>query len=154
MGLFEQAETFTKVLSESYPKQLISVVLFGSVVRGEAKEDSDIDLLVVMKDLPPGRYVRKGVLEPVFEKISSEGCDAAFNCHLKTPDEAKKITVLYYDFPEEARLLYDQDRFFQKIIEETARHIKKTGAVRKRWGKYRYWDLRPGARADDIFEIL
>lgn len=30
-----------------------SVILFGSVARGEAREDSDVDLLVVASGLPP-----------------------------------------------------------------------------------------------------
>lgn len=38
----------------------VKVILFGSYARGDAGEDSDLDLLVVEKDLPDptGEYVR------------------------------------------------------------------------------------------------
>ena len=37
-------------LQELYGDRLCSVLLYGSVVRGEANADSDIDVLVVLKD--------------------------------------------------------------------------------------------------------
>jgi len=40
------AEFLTRVL-EKYRDRIERVILFGSVARGEAKEDSDIDILVV-----------------------------------------------------------------------------------------------------------
>ncbi len=44
----DAAKNFTQMLIASeIGKEVIKVVLFGSVVRGEAKEESDIDLLVI-----------------------------------------------------------------------------------------------------------
>ena len=37
-------------LTTSWPERVESVVLFGSWARGEATEDSDVDVLVVLKD--------------------------------------------------------------------------------------------------------
>ncbi len=42
--------TFKSSLSELYGSRLARLILFGSYARGEEKEDSDIDLLVVLKD--------------------------------------------------------------------------------------------------------
>jgi predicted nucleotidyltransferase len=41
---------FRQELKNLYGDRLIKLVLYGSQVRGEAKEDSDIDILVVLKD--------------------------------------------------------------------------------------------------------
>ena len=42
------AEEFTQSLLASEVRQeIVKVILFGSVARGEAKEESDIDLLVI-----------------------------------------------------------------------------------------------------------
>jgi len=38
---------FLKRILEQYRERIDGVILFGSVARGEAKEDSDIDILVV-----------------------------------------------------------------------------------------------------------
>lgn len=154
MAHLRQAEVFAKILRETFPDRLVSVVLFGSVSRGEARPDSDIDLLVVMKGLPAGRFARRELLEPVFEKAVSLGCELTINEHLKTPEEAGKLRLLYYDFPAHAKLLYDRDDFFRKIIDAVSSHIQKTGAQRKKWGKFYYWDLKPGAKMDETFEVL
>ena len=35
---------------------LVSVVLFGSVVRGKARKESDIDLLIILQDTTDDHY--------------------------------------------------------------------------------------------------
>ena len=40
-------ETFRRRVHESFPDEVRAVRLFGSKARGDAREDSDIDLLVV-----------------------------------------------------------------------------------------------------------
>ncbi|SFF60371.1 nucleotidyltransferase domain-containing protein [Thermoflexibacter ruber] len=41
---------FKKIVEQIYGERLSKVILYGSQARGEAKPDSDIDLLVVLKD--------------------------------------------------------------------------------------------------------
>ena len=53
---------FKQSLVETFGANLISFVLFGTVARGAAKPESDIDLLIIMKDAPDSYYRR---LEPV-----------------------------------------------------------------------------------------
>ncbi|MCW7074784.1 MAG: nucleotidyltransferase domain-containing protein, partial [Candidatus Methanospirare jalkutatii] len=43
----EAVEEFVRRVLERYKEKIESIILFGSVARGEAKEDSDIDILVV-----------------------------------------------------------------------------------------------------------
>ena len=43
----EPVREFVKVALEKYGDKIESIILFGSVARGEAKEDSDVDILVV-----------------------------------------------------------------------------------------------------------
>ena len=40
-------EEFVRRVLERYRDKIDSIILFGSVARGEAKEDSDIDVLIV-----------------------------------------------------------------------------------------------------------
>lgn len=42
-------EEFVRRVLERYEDKIDSIILFGSVARGEAKEDSDIDILVIWK---------------------------------------------------------------------------------------------------------
>jgi uncharacterized protein len=154
MCSLEQAKIFTDLLVREFGDRLVSVVLFGSVARGTAGPDSDIDLMLVLKGLSPGRYQRRQVLDHVLNPWESDPHNARINAHLRTPEEAQQRTVLYYDFPDEAILLFDRNGFFKNIIKTVAEHIQKQGATRKRWGKHYYWDLKPGAHSEDIFDIL
>ena len=52
-----------RILDEFHIEKLI---LYGSTVRGEADEESDIDLLIV-SDLPLTRYKRHQITDVVFE---------------------------------------------------------------------------------------
>jgi predicted nucleotidyltransferase len=40
---------FVKVALEKHGEKIETIILFGSVARGEAKEDSDVDILIVTK---------------------------------------------------------------------------------------------------------
>ena len=45
----EAIEEFKELLNKKYPKDIESVKLFGSKARGDFHEESDIDLMVVLK---------------------------------------------------------------------------------------------------------
>ncbi|MBI3762573.1 MAG: nucleotidyltransferase domain-containing protein [Chloroflexi bacterium] len=45
------ANELLRRLHLKYPRRIVSTVLFGSVARGEAKADSDIDVLIVTDQL-------------------------------------------------------------------------------------------------------
>ncbi|MBU4372959.1 MAG: nucleotidyltransferase domain-containing protein [Euryarchaeota archaeon] len=55
---------FKQSLLERFGGNLISLVLYGSVARGTAGNESDIDLLIILKDAPDSYYKR---LEPVVD---------------------------------------------------------------------------------------
>ena len=43
-------DEFIRRALEKYKDRIDTIILFGSVVRGEAREDSDIDILIVTKE--------------------------------------------------------------------------------------------------------
>jgi predicted nucleotidyltransferase len=47
------------------------MILFGSRARGEAREDSDYDIAVVVRDLPDRRHVRRILSDLAYEHILS-----------------------------------------------------------------------------------
>lgn len=46
----EAVDEFMKRVLEKYRDRIESIILFGSVARAVAKEESDVDILIVMKD--------------------------------------------------------------------------------------------------------
>ena len=62
-SFLELAQRFTGELKERWGDNLISVILYGSVPRGESQPDSDIDLLIIGEQLPLGAFARSRLLE-------------------------------------------------------------------------------------------
>ena len=50
MDKYQKAvDEFVERVSDKYSDRIDSIILFGSVARGEAREESDIDILIVTK---------------------------------------------------------------------------------------------------------
>lgn len=153
------AERYAQLAKEHLGENLVSIALFGSVARSEATTKSDIDLLIVCKDLPKGMFKRHALLEPIREKLQSElerlwkqGIYADFTELVYTKDEADKFRWVYLDMLEDAVLLYD-DGFLRGVFERLQKRLKELGAQRKMIGKIRYYDLKPDLKAGEVIEL-
>jgi predicted nucleotidyltransferase len=143
-------EKLTKLLQEEFQDKLISVVLYGSIARGDNRKDSDIDLLLVIKDLPKTITERIILFDKVERKLDDdimrlmdEGYYVTFSPILKTPEEAMRFSPIYMDMTEDAIILYDRNGFFRKVLEKTKKRLKELGFERvwlskKSW----YWRKR------------
>ena len=58
---------YLEILKKNYKDMILRVVLFGSVARGESDEESDIDILVVLKN--GGRKLRDEISMASFDSI-------------------------------------------------------------------------------------
>jgi Nucleotidyltransferase domain. len=121
-------EKLTKLLQEEFQDKLISVVLYGSVARGDNRKDSDIDLLLVIKDLPKTITERVILFDKVERKLDDyimrlmdDGYYITFSPVLKTPEEAMRFSPIYMDMTEDAIILYDKNGFFRKVLEKLRR---------------------------------
>ena len=147
-------DRLTSLCKEHYGERLISVVVFGSVGRGTPRPDSDIDLLLVVKDLPNGRMARVKEFNPIEMAVSN-----AIRTHtdlspiFKTPEEIADGSPLLLDMVEDSRLLFDRDDFFQQAMKNLGERLRRLGARRIWSGNAWYWDLKPDYRQGEIFEI-
>ncbi|MCS7094180.1 MAG: nucleotidyltransferase domain-containing protein, partial [Candidatus Aenigmarchaeota archaeon] len=132
-------EKLLEALKNKYGDRLVSVVLFGSLARKEARKDSDIDLLIVIKDLPKSRLKRQeefleveSHLEDLLEK--TEGF-VDLSPILRTPEEILKYPPILLDIVEDGIILHDENDFFKKVIEDLREKLEKLGAKRIKMGK-------------------
>ena len=153
-------EKLVKLLQARLGDRLISVVVYGSVARGTARKDSDIDLLVVAEGLPKSRMKRQQIfleveegLNSVVEELWSKGVHVDFSPIMLTPEEASKIRPVYLDMVEDAVVLYDKDMFFETILERLRKRLKELGAKRIWVGDKWYWMLKPDIRFGEVVEI-
>lgn len=164
MGLKEKFAKILEVLLEEirtfYGDRLVSVVVFGSVARGNYREDSDIDVLIIAEKFPLGRMKRveefspiEEKLKPLIESMEREGLHTDISAIFKTPEEAKQGSPLFLDFVEDAMILFDQDQFFAEILDRLRKRLQELGARRIWRGEWWYWELKPDYKPGEIFEL-
>jgi len=141
-------EKLTKLLQKEFQDKLISVVLYGSVARGDNRKDSDIDLLLVIKDLPKTITERVILFDKVERKLDDyimrlmdDGYYITLTPVLKTPEEAMRFSPIYMDMTEDAIILYDENGFFRKVLEKTKKRLKELGFERV-WLSKKVWYWR------------
>ncbi|MEM1549711.1 MAG: nucleotidyltransferase domain-containing protein [Candidatus Methanomethylicia archaeon] len=121
---------------ERFDGRLVSMVIFGSIARGEAKPNSDLDVLVIVKGLPEkySERIRQviEILDDVREVKLWLWREKGIFCNIEfivlTPDEASIIQPVYLDMIDNSILIYDKNDFFKKILEGFAKKLSELGA--------------------------
>jgi predicted nucleotidyltransferase len=146
------AQLYVEAAVTALGDRLRAAVLFGSVARGEATDRSDVDILLVATELPEGRLARARSLELIDDAVEPEiaslrrrGLQAEINPIWKTPAEAERVTPLYLDLTEDARLLLDRDGLIDRTLSRLRARLAELGSKRERIGAARIWHLKPDA---------
>jgi len=154
------AQRYATIAQEILGDNLISVVLFGSVARGQARATSDVDLLVICRELPAGAFRRRETLQPVRERLQAEldglwgqGIHTDFVEIIKSEAEAQRTHPVYLDMTEEAVILFDRVGFFAGILERLRGQLRELGAKRRQLGRLRYWDLKPDFKPGEVITL-
>ncbi|MBT9131053.1 MAG: hypothetical protein DDT42_01819 [candidate division WS2 bacterium] len=153
-------EKLIEALKKRYGDRFISLIIFGSVARGEMKKDSDIDLLLIIDSITKRRLKRQEEfmevekeLEEHLNVLFDEGYFTDFSPIIKTPEEAVRISPLYLDMVEDAIIVHDKDNFFKNILENVRKRLKELGSKRISMGKRWYWILKPDYHFGEAIRI-
>lgn len=155
-------EEFLRLLLAEFGDRVVSVLLFGSVARGTAKPDSDIDVCLVIRDLPVSRYRRHQLLTPVLERLRQTAVyrdllarrySPDIAAILYTPEEVQETKPIFLDLVEEGVLLRDDGTLRTKLTRLRER-MKALGSrkVVLEDGTY-YWLLKRGMRFGEVIEL-
>jgi len=129
------------------------------MARGKARPDSDVDLLLILRDAPAGYWKRLQPLLPILRRLREEPCWKELQKEGMTPflsllvlslEEAKENRYLYLDMIEGARILVDRDGFFRGKLRSLRRRLEELGARKVRRNGDWYWDLKPDLKLGDI----
>jgi len=139
---------------------LRSFALYGSVARGTAKRNSDVDVLLVSDDFRGSIGRRIEELMSVEESLGDEiewlhgkGVRAGLSFYPLRVSEAERLPDLFLDLTEDAIILYDEGRLLERLLLELRLRLMKDGAERVYLdGGEWFWDLLPGYRHGDIIE--
>ena len=149
-----------RALLKRWGDKLVSLVVFGSVARGDARRDSDIDLLIVAKELPRSRFRRQEMFEEaesevghLIEELWNRGYTTDFSPVILSVEEAERHRPLYLDMVEDAVVVYDKDGFMQRILSELTERLQELGAERVWIGKKWYWRLKKDYKPGEVIEL-
>jgi hypothetical protein len=144
--LKEGLEHFVDLLRSQWGEALVSVIVFGSYARGEAHSESDLDLLLIMKDLPKGRLTRRELIYQLEKRIGDQFA-ATISTIILTPEEAQVVKPYYLGVLSGHFVLFDRDGFFVTVLQRLQRRLAELGSERCRDSEgYEYWILKKDAR--------
>ncbi|HDN80363.1 MAG TPA: nucleotidyltransferase domain-containing protein [Chloroflexi bacterium] len=158
--LYNLAKRYTELALRELGDRLTSVALYGSVARGEADPESDIDLFIILRDAPRGMLRRRELLEPIRQRLMPEleslweqGIYTDFVEVIRTEDEAQLFHPLYLDMIAEAKLLYDRGGFLRKVLEKINQRLEELGAQKESLGRTYYWNLKAQFTPGEAIEL-
>jgi predicted nucleotidyltransferase len=135
---------------------LCGLLVYGSVGRGTMRANSDMDILLVVRGLPPTTWERLRLFDPVESELAPAladarraGVETQFSPVLKSMEDLRKGFLLMLDMTEDARILWDRDRQLENSLEAFRQRLIQSGARRIRAGASGYWDLKPDYKPGD-----
>lgn len=130
------------LIKNEFKKNLLAVLLFGSVARGEATENSDIDLLIVLQASQP----IKRNLYRWWESLPKSGglpINPHF-VHLKASTE--KASGIWFEVALDCRFFYQKGRSVEDFLEKLRQQIQ-SGELERAWSHgHPYWIRRNHAK--------
>lgn len=153
-------ERIVAELRAHYGARLLACAVYGSVARRTQREGSDVDLLLVIRDLPRGRFARVDEFLPVESRLESDllplgsgGEPVSLSPIFKTPQEVEAGSPLFLDMVEDARILHDPEGFLAGYLEGLRSRLRELGARRVWMGNAWYWELKPDLKPGEVFSI-
>lgn len=155
MNIIDELKEFVNTLKEKWSSDLISVVLFGSYASEKYSEESDIDLVIVKRNLNDSKVQRRvEFLNIKRDLIKKEKFRRKLFAVLLTPEEAQVIKPFYLGILNSHIILYDKDNFFQNILLRLKQKLDSLGAERRfNHHGHEYWILKKDYKPGDVIEL-
>jgi uncharacterized protein len=132
----EMPDSIVSGLREGLGDNLVSVVLFGSRARGDGREGSDWDFLVVARNLPERTLERAFGLKKMVPPLHRGEASLL----AKTPQEfVGGLPDLYLDIAIDGVILHDTDEYMAERLGFLRALIRRNGLRREKDGHDLIW---------------
>ena len=141
-----------------YRDNLAGLAVFGSYARGENRLNSDLDLLIILKEAPSlGRRVAEFVeqIEMKHEALAQkmyeeEGISCDLSPYILSRTEALTLQPVYYDLADHHIIVYDPEGLLARIIEATRKYLQGAKARKERLGNTWEWSIEKGGFPGEV----
>ncbi|VVB97868.1 Nucleotidyltransferase domain protein [uncultured archaeon] len=121
------------LLKQKFNQDLLAVVLFGSVVKGNFTTTSDIDVLVVCETLIKDWRARDKMTLELTEDIELKYA-TSIHLNLVSKDEIShaidSVSPLMLEIYEANQIIYEKDNFFTQLLNSFGRNLKSLHAIK------------------------
>lgn len=137
-------ERVAKELIERYTRALganvVALAFFGSWARGEERENSDLDVLLIALELPAHPLERNRLIYDPIQNWRGKPCPVSIMA--RTVQEfMADITPLHLDLAADAIIFYDPQGFLKTKLDQIREIIAEAHLVRERdtQGLWAWW---------------
>ena len=133
-----------------YGERLVALAVHGSFARGTNRKDSDLDLLIVVRDAPKMRHrIAEFVdqiempVEPLGQELFEKDgilCDPS--PYILTAEEARNMQPIYYDLAEHHVAVLDPDGLIERIVRSVRAWLDEIGASKVRRNNTVEWQTK------------
>ena len=140
-----------KELSGLLGDEFIGLALFGNWARGEAREESDVDVLVVLKSLE-GMEIRSAIYRIIARHVKRALTliDVRLN---EIASDKVVLTPLLINIVADAVVIWDTGNVLREFVEKGRALIRKAGLVRYRTPDGKYGWKRRDDRPLELVEL-
>jgi len=150
---------FFYVLKEDFGENLLAMGVFGSVARGTATKESDIDILILVKNLDMSLLERtkrilhlknNAIISQELAFLDSLGYTPQLNCYMRQPEELK-VTYFTIDLSYDLHILFDEG-ILQEFLHQIEKRIKEKAIQRVYLDEEKYY-LDLGLEFGEAYEF-
>ncbi len=156
--LRDAVDLVARRIREHYGRRLTSVVLYGSVARGDFRPESDIDLLVVVEGEPGMGGLIEALRESRLCDLEVEWMKAGLPHSVQpvviTVEHLRAHPPLLLDLTTDAVVLFDRDGVFAREMDVLRSRMAALGSrkVVLPNGSW-YWDLKPDSKFGEVVDL-
>ncbi len=107
---------FLPQIHEFYGENLVGVLVFGSLVRGDIMTGSDVDLLIILKNSPLSLRRRITEFYENLGDVLDEEYSIFISPFILTAEETSKFHPFYLDILQNHEILLDKEEFIRKFL--------------------------------------
>ena len=121
------------ILKQKFNQDLLAIVLFGSIVKGNYTTTSDIDVLVVCENLIKDWRARDKMTLELTEEIElkyATSIHMALVSKKEISHSIESVSPLMLEIYETNEVIYEKENFFTQLLSNFGKNLKNLHAIK------------------------